>query len=129
MCNQVASYVDDTDNHVLYRVTPIFESNNLVANGVLMEAYSVEDSGRGIQFCVYCYNVQPGIDIDYATGDSKVSETSKQSEKTSARDSNVTSNNDNVSADYILNTNTKRFHRPDCQSVNEMKEKNKKAYG
>lgn len=126
--NKVAGYVDSTNNHALYRVTPIFEGNNLVASGVLMEAYSVEDRGRGIQFCVYCYNVQPSIDIDYATGDSKVSETSKQSEKTSARDNNVTSNNDNVSADYILNTNSKRFHRPDCQSVSDMKEKNKKAY-
>ncbi len=72
--NEVADYVKDTGNHVLYRVTPIFDGNNLVASGVLMEAYSVEDSGAGISFCVYCYNVQPGIGIDYATGDSWLEE-------------------------------------------------------
>lgn len=69
---QVARYLDEYDYHVLYRVTPIFEGNNLVASGVLMEAYSVEDNGAGICFCVYCYNVQPGIDIDYRTGESSL---------------------------------------------------------
>lgn len=68
---QVASYIEATGNHVLYRVTPDFRDKNLIANGVWMEAYSVEDSGRGICFSVYCYNVQPGIEIDYATGDSR----------------------------------------------------------
>jgi len=65
---KTAAYVDQTGNHVLYRVTPLFEGNNLLASGVLMEAYSVEDQGEGICFCVYCYNVQPGIELDYATG-------------------------------------------------------------
>lgn len=65
---EVARYLDRNDNHVLYRVTPIFEGNNLVASGVLMEAYSIEDNGTGICFCVYCYNVQPGVTIDYRTG-------------------------------------------------------------
>ena len=64
----VAKYLDKHDNHVLYRVTPVFEGNNLLASGVLMEAYSVEDKGRGIEFCVYVYNVQPGIEIDYRNG-------------------------------------------------------------
>jgi DNA-entry nuclease len=68
--NEVASYVKRTENHVLYRVTPVFEGENLVASGVTMEAYSVEDSGKGICFYVYVYNVQPGIGIDYATGES-----------------------------------------------------------
>ena len=67
--NEVNDYVDETDNHVLYRVTPIFEGSDLVASGVLMEAYSVEDHGA-LSFCVYCYNVQPGIEIDYATCES-----------------------------------------------------------
>ena len=67
---EVARYLDRNDNHVLYRVTPIFEGNNLVASGVLMEAYSIEDNGSGICFCVYCYNVQPGVTIDYRTGKS-----------------------------------------------------------
>lgn len=68
--NMVDDYAEETDNHILYRVTPVFEGNNLLASGVLMEAKSVEDGGSGIEFCVYCYNVQPGIVIDYATGDS-----------------------------------------------------------
>lgn len=67
----VAKYLDTQDNHVLYRVTPIFEGKDLVASGVLMEAYSVEDQGNGICFCVYCYNVQPGVEIDYRTGKSR----------------------------------------------------------
>lgn len=71
--NMVDDYVEETGNHVLYRVTPMFEGENLVASGVLMEAYSVEDSGAGLQFCVYCYNVQPGIEIDYVTGESWLS--------------------------------------------------------
>ena len=72
--NLVADYVKETGNHVLYRVTPRFTDQNLVADGVLMEAYSVEDTGAGIQFCVFVYNVQPGIEIDYATGESCVAE-------------------------------------------------------
>lgn len=72
--NEVAAYVRKTDNHVLYRVTPVFTGSNLVADGVLMEAYSVEDSGIGIEFCVFVYNVQPGIEIDYETGKSRMLE-------------------------------------------------------
>lgn len=72
--NMVADYVKSSQNHVMYRVTPVFEQNNLVADGVLIEAKSVEDNGSGIQFNVFCYNVQPGISIDYATGDSKEDE-------------------------------------------------------
>lgn len=68
--NMVADYIHETGNHVLYRVTPVFEGNNLVASGVEMEAESVEDRGESISFHVFCYNVQPGIGIDYATGDS-----------------------------------------------------------
>ena len=67
--NMVADYVKETNNHVLYRVTPMFDGDDLVAKGVLMEAWSVEDEGDGICFNVYCYNVQPGVTIDYATGD------------------------------------------------------------
>ena len=67
----VVEYIDETDNHVLYRVTPMFTGDNLLADGVLMEALSVEDGGKGICFCVYCYNVQPGIEIDYSTGENR----------------------------------------------------------
>ena len=71
--NQISDYIKETRNHVLYRVTPIYDGANLVANGVQMEAKSVEDNGKGICFNVYCYNVQPGIEINYRTGESKKS--------------------------------------------------------
>ncbi|MBQ9599978.1 MAG: DNA/RNA non-specific endonuclease [Clostridia bacterium] len=70
--NKVASYIRATGNHVMYRVTPIFDGANLLASGVLMEALSVEDGGARISFCVYCYNAQPGVAIDYATGDNEL---------------------------------------------------------
>ena len=70
--NKVANYIKSTNNHVLYRVTPIYKDDNLLASGVVMEAYSVEDSGEGIKFNIFVYNVQDGIDIDYKTGDSKL---------------------------------------------------------
>ena len=69
--NMVADYIKETGNHVMYRVTPMFEGEELVARGVLMEAKSVEDNGDGILFCVYVYNNQPGVEIDYLTGKSK----------------------------------------------------------
>ena len=72
--NKVADHIKKNGGHVLYRVTPIFTGDNLVADGVLMEGYSVEDKGAGVQFCTFCYNVQPGITIDYATGDSKLAD-------------------------------------------------------
>ena len=78
--NMVADYIKETDNHVLYRVTPIFDGDNLVASGVLMEAKSVEDKGEGICFCIFCYNVQPGVNIDYATGESTLAESSTAGE-------------------------------------------------
>ena len=68
---KIAQYINENkNNHVLYRVTPIYENNNLLASGVQMEALSIEDSGKGVQFNVYCYNIQPGIVIDYSTGES-----------------------------------------------------------
>ena len=72
--NEVADYIKKTGNRVIYRVTPVFTGDNLVADGVLIEAYSVEDAGSGVAFCVYCYNVQPGVEIDYKTGENKESE-------------------------------------------------------
>ena len=69
--NDIAEYVEETNNHVLYRVTPIFHDDDLVASGLIMEAKSIEDNGEGICFCVYAYNEQPGIIIDHKTGESK----------------------------------------------------------
>lgn len=68
---QTLNYIKETGNHVYYRSTPVFESDNLIAEGVLLEALSVEDNGKGLSFCVFCYNVQPGITIDYKTGESE----------------------------------------------------------
>lgn len=110
--NQVAEYIRETGHHVLYRVTPVFEGSNLVASGVEMEAQSVEDDT--ISFHVYCYNVQPGVVIDYATGESHLAE----QEKESASEEET----------YILNTSGKKFHLPDCSSVDAMKEENKASY-
>ena len=148
--NMVADYVKETDNHVLYRVTPIFTGDNLVADGVLMEGYSVEDEGDGICFCVYAYNVQPGITIDYATGDSWLSSEKGKSDSSSGGNSAVsqsaadksgtqqaavqtesvkeTSAPVSTGTEYILNTNTKKFHYPSCSGVKQMKASNKKEY-
>ena len=111
--NMVADYVTETGNHVLYRVTPIFEGDNLVASGVQMEAQSVEDDGEGIAFNVYCYNVQPGVEIDYATGDSWLAE---QTEATTGGGQT-----------YVLNTSSKKFHLPECSSVESIQEQNKQT--
>ena len=112
--NMVADYVKETSNHVLYRVTPYFSGNNLVADGVLIEAKSVEDDGEGITFCIYAYNVQPNITIDYASG--------KSSGTCSGGSSTDTSNT------YILSINSKKFHLPDCQYINSISESNKSTY-
>ena len=119
--NDVADYIEITNNHVYYKVTPIFEGNNLVANGVQMQAYSVEDNGQGISFNVYCYNVQPGVAIDYATGDNQAVASSSAS---------VTSTSSDVSdkKTYIVNTKTKKFHNPDCDGAKKMSSSNKKKY-
>lgn len=96
--NVVADYVKETNNHVLYRVTPMFDGNNLVASGVLMEAKSVEDNGDGILFNVYCYNVQPGITIDYATGESALEGTTPEQTKQESKKTNTKSSNSSNSA-------------------------------
>ena len=132
--NTVSAYVEETNNHVLYRVTPIFEGDNLVAKGVEMEAWSVEDKGADICFNVFCYNIQPGIEIDYATGESWLSNEDYQKEdiKTDySTEEKLQSNKNSVTQqevkEYILNTNTKKFHLPTCSSVNSMSEKNKQT--
>lgn len=142
---KVCDYVKNTGNHVLYRVTPIFDGDNLLADGVLMEAYSVEDAGEGISFCVFAYNVQPGIGIDYATGDNWA-ESSGTYQSTAApvtvetlapqpeTDTAVQitpespAPQESQGITYVLNTNTMKFHYPTCSSVDDMKEKNKQIY-
>lgn len=110
--NMVADYIKETGNHVLYRVTPIYDGDNLVAGGVQMEALSVEDGGEGICFNVYVYNCQPGVSIDYATGESQL-------------DENAISD---VEASYILNRNSKKFHLPSCSGASSISEANRQEY-
>lgn len=114
--NMVADYVKEDGGHVLYRVTPVYEGNNLVAEGVIMEGWSVEDSGESICFNVFCYNVQPGVEIDYKTGDNWLKEENRES-------NDITENN----IIYILNINSKKFHKENCNSVSNISEKNKRV--
>ncbi len=154
--NSVQMYVEGTGNHVLYRVRPYYNGDDLLASGVLMEAKSIEDPL--VQFCAFCYNVQPGIEIDYATGFSKASETTESEEvlaivgdpetgdgesvtRSIEDGAQTTSTEDEETADedeeeeseeepeeitYVMNTNTKKFHMPYCSSVKDMKDKNKR---
>ena len=128
--NMVCSYVTETQNHVLYRVTPIFEGDNLVASGVEMEGWSVEDNGSGICFHVYCYNVQPGIEIDYADGESRIAQMPDENnpQETFKIDDREENSGETEVREYILNTNSKRIHLPDCSSVGSMAEHNKEEY-
>jgi len=148
--NDIAAYVEETGNHVLYRVTPIFEGVELVARGVVMEAYSVEDEGEGICFHVYAYNVQPHITIDYLTGESYATadapaadapmpvpsppdETPEQNgtnEENSATpeddtQSGTASNGEHVEYTYVLNKKSMKIHLPSCDGAQTMSEKNK----
>lgn len=141
--NEVASYVRRTGNHVLYRVTPVFGNGDLVASGVLMEAESVEDGGAGVCFCVWCYNVEPGVVIDYRTGESHADGTIGP--QRDASDGSVSSGPNRAAraftipddacrveesqADYVLNVHTGKFHLPDCPSVADMREENRFAFG
>ena len=187
--NRVAGYLRRTGNHVLYRVTPIFHGKELICRGVQMEAESVEDQGKALSFNVYCYNVQPGVEIDYrdgenhlveeagvrtlasdsedavesadreaakagpdADGETVESAAGEDAEAESAadrdgadggaavesagdesadRDANSADREapvESADCDYVLNTNTHRFHYPDCSSVQDMKARNKKEF-
>ena len=123
--NMVADYVKETDHHVLYRVTPIFDGENLVADGVLMEAWSVEDEGDGVCFCVFVYNVQPGVEIDYATGENWAANELPEGDSSNENDSEKIID---VEGTYVLNTNSKKFHDPDCSGVSNMNPDNRQDY-
>lgn len=120
--NQVAEYVEDTGNHVLYRVTPIYDGTDLVASGVQMEALSVEDGGQGVKFNVYVYNVQPGVEIDYATGNSW-----RSGEEPVQADTDSTTSGSTVFT-YVLNTKSEKFHDPGCSGASKISEENKETY-
>ena len=112
--NMVADYIKETGNHVLYRVIPVFEGDNLVADGVTMEAWSVEDEGEGICFYVYVYNVQPGVEIDYLTGESWLAEA-------------VAGENEAIST-YVVNTASGKFHDGTCTQADSIKSENKESF-
>ena len=118
--NMIADYVEETGNHVLYRVTPIYEGYELVARGVLMEAVSVEDGGDGIQFNVYCYNNQPGVVINYFDGTSYL-----DGEAPPADEGNGGGDTDEEVTYYVLNIKTKKIHLPSCTYAVSMKAENK----
>ena len=124
--DEVADYVKQNNAHVRYRVTPIFEGDNLVASGVQMEAKSVEDSGAGVCYNVYVYNVQPGVIIDYATGDSRKA----TDEEIAAQSASTASSQQSQATEktYVLNTNTMKYHTPDCSSVADIKENNRQEF-
>lgn len=125
--NEVADHVHDTGHHVLYRVTPIFIGNELVCRGVEMEGFCVEDNGvsndGGVSFHVFAYNIQPGIEIDYATGESWVADGAK----TEAAEE-TTAEADPEAREYALNINSMKFHYPDCKSVSQANPKNIKYW-
>lgn len=107
--NEVAEYIRNSGNHVAYRVTPVFVGDEMIARGVLMEGWSIEDKGQGVCFCVFCYNVSPGISIDYFTGDTAF-ETKTAVPLTA----------------YVLNIRSGKFHRTDCVNAQKIAEKNKR---
>ena len=117
--DQVAEYVEETGCHVLYRVTPVYQGDNLLASGVVMEAESVEDDGAGVRFCVYVYNVQPGVEIDYATGESWLAEEEPPAETASGQAEGQ---------HYVLNTRSMKFHLPECSGAATMSQSNRRDY-
>ena len=141
--NAVADYVDATGNHVLMAVMPVFEGSELVARGVHMMAESVEDGGEGVAFNVFCYNVQPGVVIDYGTGESMLEEDATPLPDVSGVESAPGAASEGAGAgeasekgatgsaegkgttEYVLNTNSKKFHLPSCSSVGQMSPKNR----
>ena len=137
--NEVADYVKSTGKHVMYRVTPVFTGKNLLCDGVQIEAYSVEDKGKGVSFNVFCYNVQPGVIIDYRDGSNKLDpDANKVVDSNSFTITGGDSGNGSVRSSagndasgipagttYVVNKNSGKFHYPTCDSVKDMKEKNK----
>lgn len=129
--NMVADYIRETDNHVAYRITPIYDGNDLVAKGVQMEAYSVEDDGEGICFNVFCYNVQPGVKIDYTTGKSWSAQSNKETTKkvvaapVETTKKQVEETKKPVSYNtYVYSAKSDKFHYPSCRYAEQINAEN-----
>lgn len=112
--SMVGDYIRETGNHVLYRVIPVFTGDNLIADGVTMEAWSVEDDGEGICFFVYLYNVQPGVEIDYRTGDNWLAEP-------------VAAEGETVEG-FVANISSGKFHEQSCPQWESIQEENRKSF-
>ena len=138
--SMTAHYIRETGNHVMYRVTPIFEGKNLIASGVHMMAKSVEDDGVGIDFNVYIYNVQPGVEIDYKTGANKLAtkgtfsggesqngSAGEASQSTGKVDATKTQQADG-DYDYVINIRSGKFHTPDCEGAIDISAANRREY-
>ena len=125
--NKVAEYIKSTGNHVMYRVSPVFDGNDLLCRGVLMEGYSVEDEGRGVCFCCFAYNVQPGVTIDYSDGASSGPEfdedTTKETKKTGRSEKDESTSEITLREDttYVFNKSSHKFHLPGCDSVKDIR--------
>lgn len=117
--NQVADYIEETGNHVLYRVTPVYDGADLLAWGVQMEAYSVEDQGAGVCFNVLCFNAEPGVAIDYATGASWADEGVGKGTSPAAE-------GEAPEMPYVLNTSSMKFHLPDCAGAARIAPQNRR---
>lgn len=116
--NEVAKYIHETGNHVLYRVTPVYDGADLVSWGVRMEAYSVEDQGKGVKFHVLCFNAEPGVAIDYATGESRA-------EEGVGKGTSPSMEGEPSEVIYVLNTSSMKFHVPDCPGVGRTSPQNR----
>jgi len=125
--NMIAAYVRETGNHVLYRVTPIFERQEYVARGVLMEGYSVEDGGDGIYFCVYAYNVQPGVEINYFTGTNRAADDTDTDLGPTDGDRDPSSSEGDTPT-YVLNKSSKKYHLPGKSCAESIKAENRIEY-
>lgn len=121
--NMIADYIKETGNHVMYRVTPVFSGNHLLADGAVMEAWSVEDEGDGVCFCVFMYNVQPGVVIDYATGESYL-----EADGGPTTPGEETTYPDDGLLHYVLNKSSKKIHKTTCSSVPTISQKNREDF-
>ena len=123
--NEIADYLKSSLNHVRYRVTPVFDGNDVTAHGVLMEAESVEDSGKTLEFCVYCYNVDPDYEVNYLTGEWTKKYEPEYTETETPESESAAGMGQGETKTYVLNVSSKKIHRPDCSSVSKISEKNK----
>ncbi len=127
--NLVGDFVKETGLHVRYRVTPVWTGENLLCDGLLVEGLSIEDGGEGICFCIFAYNVQPGVHIDYLTGDNYAENGEEPlNQTTETEEPELPTTDPDVTGTYVLNTKKKKFHTPDCPGAASISEKNRGDY-